>query len=173
MFIVVLGMQGSGKGTQSDLLAKKLSLPHLSTGDLCRAVAKQDTAFGKHVKELIEGGALVPDSDITQILKQELPHECILDGYPRTLNQARILDGLAAVDVVISIDLGEEEATRRMLKRGRQDDTPEIIHKRIAQYHADADKITDYYAKQGKLRTVNGEQTIEQVFAAVCEELGI
>ena len=173
MFIVMLGMQGSGKGTQSDMLAEKLGLQHISTGDMCRAIAKENTPFGKHIKQLIEGGTLVPDSDIVEILKQQLPHDCILEGFPRTLNQARILDGIAKVDEVVNLDLGEEEAEKRMMKRGRNDDTPEAIKKRIAMYHAEADKILDFYTKQGKLRQINGEQSVEKVFSDITEELGI
>ena len=173
MFIVILGMQGSGKGTQSDLLSKKLGIVHLSTGDLCRRMAQEDTALGKHIKDLLAAGSLVPDSDMTEILKRQLPQECILDGFPRTLNQARILDSLVNVDVVLQIELGEEEALARMHKRGRSDDTPAAMRHRIAQYHAEADKILDFYRKQGKLRSVNGEQTVEKVFEEVCAELGI
>ncbi len=173
MLIVLFGIQGSGKGTQGQLLSRKLGIPHLSTGEILRAIATEATDEGKRIKSTIEGGQYLSDEQITAILKRHLPHDVLLDGYPRTLGQARLLDTIASVDTVLYIDLHEPEAIRRALARGRSDDTPEAIHKRIAQYHAQADSILDYYRAQNKLVTINGDQDVDTVFKEVCAKLKI
>jgi adenylate kinase len=173
MLIILFGIQGSGKGTQGKLLSEKLGIPHLSTGEVLRAIASEDTPEGRELKAIMEGGVYLDDTRMTTILKQHLPRDCILDGYPRTLNQAQLLDSIASVDIVLYINLHEEEAVRRVLGRGRSDDTPDAVRKRIQQYHASEDAIITYYDKQGKLREIDGDQSIEAVFAAVCTMLGI
>lgn len=173
MFIVVFGIQGSGKGTQAQLLSERLGIPHLSTGQLLRSIAEEKTEEGAKIKQTIEAGTYMTDTDMTEILKRHLPNAVLLDGYPRTLHQAKLLDEIEHVDVVLYIDLTEPEAIRRALARGRSDDTPKAIHKRIAQYHAEADDILEFYRKQGKLVQVNGDQAIDKVFAEVCEKLKV
>lgn len=173
MFLVFFGIQGSGKGTQAQLLSKKLSIPHLSTGEILRATAAEDTDEGRRIKAIIDQGQYLSDEDMTAILRAHLPQHVLLDGYPRTLAQAKLLDEIATVDKVVFIDLHEEEAVRRALARGRHDDTPEAIHKRMQQYHASADAILDYYKAQGKLLTINGDQDIDAVFKELCAALGI
>jgi adenylate kinase len=171
MFIVLFGIQGSGKGTQGQLLARKLGIPHLSTGEILRAMAAEGTTEGEAVKAKIESGQYLSDEDMTNILRNHLPRDCILDGYPRTLAQAKTLDTIARVDVCVYIDLHEKEAMRRALARGRADDTPDAIHQRFLQYRAEADAILNHYESQGKLLDINGDQTIEAVFAELCEKL--
>jgi adenylate kinase len=171
MFIVLIGIQGSGKGTQGDLLSKKLGIPHLSTGDVLREMASHDTPEGKEIKNLIDNGIYLSDEQMLAILKKNLPKDVILDGYPRTLRQAIMLDTIENVDVALYINLHEEEAKRRVLLRGRTDDTPDAIHRRMQQYHAEADAIIEYYKGQGKLVEINGDQEIEAVFKDVCSEL--
>ena len=173
MFLVLFGIQGSGKGTQAQLLSQKLGVPHLSTGEILRSIAEEDTDEGRRIKAIIEQGQYMSDDEMITILKGHLPKAVLLDGYPRTLNQAHLLEPIVHIDKVLFIDLHEEEAIRRALARGRHDDTPEAIHKRIAQYHAEADKILDYYKAQGKLVTINGDNPVETVFAEICEKLGI
>ncbi len=171
MFIVLIGIQGSGKGTQGQLLSQRLGIPHISTGDILRAMAAEDTSEGKRIHAMLDSGTYISDAEMIGILKDRLPRKCILDGFPRTLEQARMLDNVVQVDYALYINLHEQEAMRRLLQRARHDDTPEAIHKRFAQYHAAADDIVSHYASAGKLCEVNGDQSVDQVFADVCREL--
>jgi adenylate kinase len=171
MFIVLLGIQGSGKGTQAELLSKKIGIPHISTGDILREIAKENTPEGRRIDEMLKSGVYLSDDEMTHILRSRLPRECILDGYPRTLHQAHLLDKITHVDHALFINLHEQEALRRLLARGRSDDTPGAIHLRFQEYHAEADGIVDHYAKQHKLLEVNGDQSIERVFADVCRAI--
>ncbi len=173
MFIVLYGIQGSGKGTQGGLLSRKLSIPHLSTGEVLRAIASEPSDEGKRIKATIESGQYLSDTEMTTILKRHLPPRVILDGYPRTIAQARLLDTIENVDSVLYIDLDKEEAMRRALARGRADDTPDAITNRIAQYRADADGILNYYRAQGKLVEVDGGKAIPIVFDEICAKLNI
>ncbi len=173
MFIVLIGIQGSGKGTQGDLLSEHLGIPHISTGDILRTMALEDTPEGRSIKDRLDNGIYITDEEMITILRTRLPRQCILDGYPRTLTQANMLDSIVTVDAALYIDLHEAEAIRRVLARGRHDDTPDAIHRRMQQYHAEADDIINFYAKQGKLREVNGDQAVEQVFADVCSILRV
>jgi len=173
MFLVIFGIQGSGKGTQADLLAKKLGIPHLSTGDMLRSIAAEDTPLGHELKTMLDSGQYLDDDRMTAILKERLPEHCILDGYPRTLNQAELLDTIRSVDKVLYVELHEQEAMARMLKRGRSDDTPEAISKRFGQYKLAEEAILDYYRQQTKLVTVNGDQSVEAVFNDIYASLRI
>jgi len=173
MFLVLFGIQGSGKGTQGQLLTRKLRIPHVSTGEMLRTLALKKNDEGRALKAKLDHGDLLSDDEMTEILKHHLPSECILDGYPRTLRQAELLDTIEKVDYAIHIELHEDEAMKRALARGRADDTPEAIHRRMQQYHAQADKILEYYKAQGKLLTINGDQDVNAVFAEVCQKLGV
>jgi adenylate kinase len=171
MFIVLLGIQGCGKGTQGQLLSRVLKVPHVSTGEMLRTLALRKNDEGRALKAKLEHGDLLSDDEMTAILEHHLPAACILDGYPRTLRQAELLDTIETVDHVIHIELHEEEAMRRALARGRADDTPEAIHRRMQQYHAQADAIIDYYRVRRKLITVNGDQGVDAVFAEIARKL--
>lgn len=173
MFIVLLGIQGSGKGTQGQLLERYLKIPHISTGEMLRTLSLQKTDEGRALKAKLEHGDLLSDKEITEILKNHLPSECLLDGYPRTLAQAQMLDNIEKVDYAIHIDLHEEEAMRRALGRGRADDTPSAIHRRMKQYHEWADKILEHYRGQKKLVIINGDQTVDKVFEELRSKLHI
>lgn len=173
MFLVLFGIQGSGKGTQGQLLTRRLRVPHVSTGEMLRTLALQKTDEGRSLKAKLDHGDLLSDYEMTAILQHHLPSACILDGYPRTLRQAELLDTIENVDYAVHIELHEEEAMKRALARGRADDTPEAIHRRMQQYHAQADAILDYYRVRQKLITVNGDQDVDAVFAEICRKLKI
>lgn len=119
MKIVILGAPGAGKGTQAGLLADRLGIPTISTGNLLRAAMQQGSELGRQVKDAMEAGRLVPDEIMIQLVRQRLEQpDCqkgyILDGFPRTLPQARALSGFAAIDAALSIEVNDEEIERRM-----------------------------------------------------------
>jgi adenylate kinase len=173
VLLILFGIQGSGKGTQGQLLSRRLSIPHISTGEILRTLSLQKTPEGEKLKAQLDHGDYLSDERMTNILQHHLPPSVILDGYPRTLPQARMLDGIEHVDRVLFIDLPEEAAYQRALSRGRHDDTPEAIRRRMHQYRLNEEPILQYYRDQGKLVVVNGDQPIEDVFAEICAKLHI
>ena len=182
MNIILLGPQGSGKGTQGKLLSKKLGVPHISTGDMLRAFAKKDTPKAKQVNAIMQAGDLVSDEFLEHILKDRFSQDdtqdgLILDGTPRDLEQAKILDELLDIDAVALIDITEEESYNRIHKRaekeGRADDTDEGLKERLHVYHEKTEPVLDYYEDQGLLVRVDGMQDIDGVFEELCEKLGL
>lgn len=173
MFLILYGIQGSGKGTQGQLLARRLGIPHVSTGEILRTLSLQKTPEGQALKAQIDNGQLISDEQMTRILEHHLPDSVILDGYPRTRRQAEMLDDIATVDHVLHIELHEEEAKRRALARGRHDDTAEAIHYRMQQYYREAAAILEYYETRGKLVKINGDQPIEDVYVEICRALNV
>ena len=180
--IVMLGAPGSGKGTQAKIMAQKFNLAHVSTGDLFRKNIANSTPLGVEAQSYINRGALCPDSLTINML-----HDCleqmpeiigsILDGVPRTIQQAEMLDGIGhdknlSISLVINLNVDEEEIIKRMLNRarleGRSDDTPEIIEKRIANYFAQTKPLEEYYAAKGLLRHINGMDTVENISEEIC-----
>jgi len=122
MNIVIIGPQGSGKGTHSDILSKKLGIPHISTGDMFREEVKKGTELGKTLEKYMNEGKLVPDEIVNEVMKKRLSEDdCkngfILDGYPRNLNQAKMLDKIAKIDHVIYLDISDEKAIERISNR--------------------------------------------------------
>ncbi|MFH0869523.1 MAG: adenylate kinase [archaeon] len=120
--IVILGVQASGKGTQAELLSKKLAVPHISTGDMFREMATSDSPLGKKLKEFMNSGQLVPDSIVNDILAErfkrpDVVNGFVLDGYPRTIAQADLLEKQKKIGRSILVDIGDEEAVRRITSR--------------------------------------------------------
>ena len=182
MNIVLLGPQGSGKGTQGKLLSKQLNIPHISTGDMLRAYAEQDTPKAKEVRALMQQGELVDDHFLEHILQDRLTRpDCeqgfILDGTPRDVEQAQLLEAIVSVDVAVLIDITEEESYKRIHKRakqeGRADDTDEGLKERLHVYHERTEPVLAHYEEQGKLVRVDGMQSVEDVFSALCKQLGL
>lgn len=166
MKILLIGPQGSGKSTQADLLARQLNVPKITVGDIFRDLAKQDSEQGKKIKAILEAGKLVDDDLTARIVKEKLSREefkegFVVDGYPRTLEQANIFD--PNYDKVFYLNLQQEKATERLLKRGRADDTSELIKKRLDLYQEQTQPLLDYYKDLGKLIEIEGEGSIEQV----------
>jgi adenylate kinase len=151
----MLGAPASGKGTQSVELAKKLSIPHVSTGDLFRENISNQTELGKKAKSYIDQGKLVPDELVLDMLfdrvaKQDAKNGYILDGFPRTLVQAEALDKhlpKKATVIVLNLDVSDETITKRALGRKRSDDTLEVIQERLRNYHAQTAPLVEYYKK--------------------------
>ena len=174
MSLIVMGPQGSGKTTQAELLAKKLNLPHLQTGELYRRVAKEKSPLGRKVKELLGKGHLVPDKEHNELLEREVKKPLykngfVLDGSPRTLSQAKSQP--FKVDKIFYLDVSDEENTKRLLRRGRKDDTPELIAERLRIYHRETEPVLKYFRQQGILKEVDGERPIEVIHQDIMNRL--
>jgi len=177
MILVVFGAPGVGKGTQAELLSQRKGIPHLSTGAALRQAITEGTELGKTAKSYVEAGRLVPDEIVTGIVREtlagaEYTQGCILDGFPRTRSQAEALDEILRetnreIDCVINVDVDGDEIVQRMLKRGRQDDTEEIIRERLAIYNASTMPLLEYYKERGKLCTIDGNAEIEEVYERI------
>lgn len=169
MNIVILGPQGSGKSTQAGLLSQKLKSPMLDVGSLLRLKAQEQTETGRKIKTLVERGELVDDSLTVALLQEEFSDKkyeagFVMDGAPRTVNQARLLENIVKLDKVFYLAVPEEINIKRLLKRRRQDDTPELIKKRLALYHENTQLALSYYREKGILASIDGTKTSDEVF---------
>jgi adenylate kinase len=184
--IVLFGPPGSGKGTQAENIIKKYNLLHLSTGDMLRAEIAAQTKLGLEAKTLMDKGELVPDAVVIGMIENKLDNNksvagFVFDGFPRTVKQAEALDTLlqkhnAPIKVVLSLKVGEEELTKRILHRGatsgRADDQNEtIVKNRVVEYRTKTEPLANYYAQQGKLKDITGEKPVEEVYASLCAEI--
>ena len=182
MRIVLLGAPGSGKGTQGEKLVAHYGIPKISTGDALRAARKAGTELGRKAQAAMDAGELVADSIVIGIVEERLAEGdaakgFILDGFPRNNAQAQVLDqmllrlGQAAIDKAVHLTVDDEEIVRRLLdratKEGRLDDKEEVIRHRIEVYNAETRPLLDYYQKQGKLVTVKGIGSMEEIFARI------
>lgn len=175
--IVFLGPPGSGKGTQAERLAAKLGIPAISTGEMLRAAVEEGSDLGQRVKGVMERGELVSDELMAEVVKDRLArpdarHGFLLDGYPRTAPQADTLDGILEertgdLDHVIYLEVPETELVKRMLSRGRDDDTEEAVRERLRVYHEQTEPLVERYRSEGLLRTIDGHRPIEQVEQAI------
>ncbi|QQG40945.1 MAG: nucleoside monophosphate kinase [Candidatus Levyibacteriota bacterium] len=178
MRIVLIGIQGSGKSTQGDLLSKKFSIPFFSSGDIFRTLAKEETDLGKYIKEVMNSGLLIPDDKtiaiITEYLSRpEYKNGYILDGFPRTIIQAEQFKN--GVDFTIYLKVSDEEALHRisLRKSARQDETTSAIRKRIELFHTHTEPLLDFYRKDNKLIEIDGEQDIEAIHKQILASLGV
>lgn len=177
MKLVLIGIQGSGKSTQGNILSHLFKIPYLSTGHIFREIAKEKTVLGRYMKETINSGVLVPDEKTIEIVntylsRPEYKRGYILDGFPRTLKQADEFSN--NVDKVIYLHIADKEALWRLMNRhqSRNDETLPALKKRIEMFHKFTEPVISYYEKQGKLIEIDGTKTIQQVNKEILEHLG-
>jgi len=173
MIIVLFGAPGVGKGTQAAILAEKLNIAHLSTGDAFRAAIKNATPVGLLAKSYVDAGALVPDDVVARIVEETMQapsfsNGCILDGFPRTRAQADALQHLLAakglsVTCVVNLNVDDETIISRLLARGREDDKEDIIRYRLDVYNKETAPLLEYYDGAGLLTSIDGLGTVEDV----------
>jgi adenylate kinase len=174
MRILILGPQGSGKGTQAKRLAAERRLAHVATGDILRAAIADGSDLGRRVRPILERGDLVPDDLMIELIRERLVDEggFVLDGFPRTVPQAEALDAMLAeigkpLDVVLLLDVGDDVATQRLTgraeKEGRTDDAPEVIANRLRLYHELTEPVVERYRASGMLVPVDGEGSVDEV----------
>ena len=181
--VLLLGVQGSGKGTKAKRLAGEYGLAHVATGDMLRAAMAEGTPLGQRVRPIYEAGELVPDDLMIELIRERLQSPdtgggFILDGFPRTMAQADALDSmLSEIDrpltVVLELQVPDAVAIERLRKRaaeeGRSDDTPEAITKRIALYNQETKPLVSHYRLAGNLVGIHGDRPENEVFAEIQE----
>lgn len=186
MNLIFLGPPGSGKGTQAVRLAKGKGWVHLSTGDVLRAAVKAGTELGKQASGFMTRGELVPDELIIGLIEEkiaagELANGFILDGFPRTVPQAKSLDEMfernqIKLDKAILLDVGDEEILKRIMgraeKEGRADDTPDVVRNRLEVYREQTQPIENLYREQSVLTPIPGEDTPDNIYAAILKAVG-
>ena len=210
MNIIFFGAPGAGKGTQAEIVSKKLNIPTISTGAIIREAIKGGTEMGKSAQSYIEKGNLVPDEVVIGIIKDRLDEDdCkngfILDGFPRTIPQPEALDKMGiSIDVVLELYVPDEEIVTRMAGRRvcpkcaatyhtkfnpsaagencdkcgevlsvRKDDAPEVVKARLVVYHEETEPLKEYYSKKGLVKTVIGQEKLEDTTKLTLEALGI
>ncbi|MGK7926505.1 MAG: adenylate kinase [Spirulina sp.] len=183
MRFIFLGAPGVGKGTQAEILAKRLQIPHISTGEILRSAIAEESPLGLEAQAYVNAGALVPDELIIALMRKRLSRQdsCegwILDGFPRNLSQAHALDRLLQIlqqpyGRVINFDAPRSILIERMLERGRQDDNPETIRRRLDVYQKQTQPLIDFYKRRRCLETLRGDRPVEEVFFALQEAIGL
>ena len=171
MKLSILGPPGSGKTTQSERISKRCGLIHIYAGDLLRRESRTNSPFAERIRAYLRAGKLVPSDIVLYLIEKALSHThggYVLDGFPRTMEQALELEFLLKergekLDAVIYLVIDDEEVYRRLLARGRPDDTPPIIAERIRIFHEETDPVLDFFDEMGILIAVSGEGSPDQV----------
>ena len=184
MDLLLLGPQGSGKGTQAKRIAAEHGLPHVSTGEMFRAL-DDSKPIGREVSHIMARGELVPDEVTIRMIRDRLADDdavggFILDGFPRNLAQARAPDEMLAeigrdLDAILFFDLPDDVARERMRRRAveedRPDDTPEAMERRLTIYHQDTEPVVEHYRTTGRLVPLHAGRSIEEVAAEIAAAL--
>lgn len=178
--LLIFGRQGSGKGTQGANLESHLGVVHLATGDILRSAVEAGTPLGQRVERLLDGGELVPDEVMLAVLRARLGRTdvarrgFVLDGFPRTVPQAEALLemlGDRGIDAVLELVLARDEAYERMLRRGRSDDTPAAIDRRLELYATETMPVAAVFERVGVRVAIDGHGTPDEVFARITAAL--
>ena len=182
--LIFLGPPGSGKGTQAEILTDNLNLNHLSVGDLLRENILNNTELGKLASNYVKSGELVPDeliidlmdSYITNIKNKTDISGIILDGFPRTINQAIALENKikqlnVSIKAVLNLDISDQKILNRLAARGREDDKPELIKNRLKVYRNQTEPLLEFYSERSLLETINGDQSETDVSSAIINVL--
>jgi adenylate kinase len=185
MNILILGPQGSGKGTQAQRIAASYGIPHIATGDMLREAIADETELGLRVKPIYDAGHLVPDDLMIGLIRErseqdDVENGFILDGFPRTIGQAEALDQMLReidhpLDVVFHLNVPEDVCVERLTKRaeeeGRKDDTPDAIRTRLSLYRRETEPVIEHYRAQGNLVVVHGDRSVDEVFDEIQQAL--
>jgi adenylate kinase len=173
MDIVMLGRPGSGKGTQSSRLAATLGLRHLSTGDLLRSAIASGSEVGRSIDDAVAAGALVDDAVVERLLAEAVasrPGGVLLDGYPRTIAQCLSLPavlGLGGASLAVELDVPAAAILHRVRVRGRADDRPDVVLRRLFAYEQASKPVADWFARRGLLVSVAGTGSVDEVASRV------
>ena len=185
MIVVIFGPPGSGKGTQAALVAKRIGVPHVATGDILRAETAKGTPLGREVEPIMRAGHLVPDDLVVRVIESRLAEPdaapgALLDGFPRTIPQAVALDRMLErngrrVEVVVPLNVPEDalaERVRRRAPEGRPDDTPDAFVKRMHVYRTETAPVLDYYRSKGTcIAEVDGVGGVDTVTERIADAL--
>jgi adenylate kinase len=183
--MILLGPQGSGKGTQAKRIEAEYGIPHIATGDMLRAAIEQGSELGKRVKPIVESGQLVPDDLMIELIRERLSEPdgqdgFILDGFPRTAAQANALDEMLEEigrrpSVVFEFQVPDHVAKERLFKRaaleGRTDDAPDVIDRRLRLYHEQTEPLVEHYRLQGNLVGIHAGRSVNEVFSEIQQAL--
>lgn len=178
MKLILIGIQGSGKSTQGNILSEKLGIPYLSSGHIFREMAKEKTPLGRYIKETMNAGYLIPDDKTLEIVVEYLGHPeyekgYILDGFPRTVPQAEAFPN--GVEKVVYLKVSDKEALWRLSDRDeegvRADNTLKALRKRIELFHTLTEPVIEYYRGKGKLLEIDGEETIEDITSEILKNI--
>ncbi|HHT34040.1 MAG: adenylate kinase [Proteiniphilum sp.] len=183
--IVIFGAPGSGKGTQSEMIAERYGLKHLSTGEILREEIASSTELGKLADSYMSKGELVPDCVVIEMLEELLAKQrdrngFIFDGFPRTVPQGEALNQLLQrhgkrVNAVVSLEVEDEELIERLLRRGvisgRADDNRQTIESRLKVYYRQTAPLKEFYREQGLLKEIKGVGSIDAIFGSIVKEI--
>jgi adenylate kinase len=183
--VLILGPQGSGKGTQAARIAAEYGVPHVATGEMFRAAIAARTPLGVEVEPILASGALVPDDLTIGVMRERLSEDdaergFVLDGFPRNAAQAEALDDLLdeldrPLDVVLDLQVPDEVCLERLTGRareeGRNDDSPEAIAKRLEIFHRETEPLIGYYLPRGIVVGIHGDRSRDEVWAEIVDAL--
>jgi adenylate kinase len=183
--VLLLGPQGSGKGTQANRIAQEYGLAHIATGDMFRDAIARRTELGVQVEPILASGELVPDELTIGLIRERLGEEdtgegFVLDGFPRNTAQAEALDALLdelgrPLTVVLELQVPDQICIERLFDRaraeGRADDAPEVIARRLEIYHQETAPLVQHYLPTGKVVGIHGDRTVNEVWSEIQEAL--